>query len=161
MLSSTETPAKKMNHAASERRVTAIALQYWYSLRGPRECASKSGLVDSPRPTLVPHLFIVTPNGSPDSFHFSSAGEVLANLCRTDPVGRVVGETLPRLFRDRAQSLISTAFQIRKPLADCGRLHEARGTDMLYRSVYMPLADAEGRFESLLGAISFKRQIAA
>jgi hypothetical protein len=160
MLSKTATSLDKPAPLPSERRVTGIALRYWYGLRGARDCPARYQLAHAPRPELAPHLFILTPDDRADDYRVSTAGEELAKLCRSDPAGRAIGDSLPRLLRERAQAVIGTAFKIRKPLADCGWLHETRETDMLYRSVYMPLADSEGRFESLLGAISFKRQAA-
>jgi hypothetical protein len=149
---------KKVAHPASERRVTGIALKYWYDLRASRERPESSDVAGQPKEELAPHLFIVTPDKDGESYRFAGSCSTLKELCNGDPAGRKVGETLPRMLRDRAESLMATAFKIGKPLADCGHFTEWSGADVFYRSVYMPLADAKGRPASLLGAISFKRQ---
>jgi len=151
-------PARSERHPASERRVTGLALQDWYKSRGKRNFPRRSELGKRMRAQLQPHLFVLTPDENGHPYRVAAAGSELAKLCKRDPVGQVVGDTLPRFLWERAQGLIAAAGQVKKPLADSGRFPERDGTDVVYRSVYMPLADADGGFAGLLGAISFKRQ---
>jgi hypothetical protein len=160
MITSQSVAPGKSLPQAGERRITGIALRYWYGLRGARDCPAQGELEPTRPHELAPHLFIVTPGAAAESYRILEAGDALATLCRSDPVGRAVNDSLPRLMRERAQAVIWTAMKIRKPLADCGHFCETRDTDMFYRSVYMPLADRNGRLEGLLGAISFKREAA-
>jgi hypothetical protein len=157
MVSTAILPAKKAGHPASERRITGLALQDWYALRGKRNFPRRKEFTRRSRPHLEPHLFVLTPDENGHPYRIAAAGDVLATLCDGDPVGRAAGEALPRFLWERAQGLIAAAGLVKKPLADCGSFPERNGSDVLYRSVYMPIADADGGFAGLLGAISFKR----
>ncbi len=72
-----------------------------------------------------------------------------------------VWECLPSGMRERTAQVLAAAAAVRRPLADSDRFSDAAGDTVLYRSVFMPLAGADGRVTHLLGAFSFKSVAAA
>ncbi|MBT5415453.1 MAG: PAS domain-containing protein [Rhodospirillaceae bacterium] len=154
---SSETNTRAERATPAERRATGAALAYWDSLRGERDCPSVEELGIERMPDLNRNAVLIALEAdgrTPGMVAYG--GEEVERLCGTRTRGRTVGECLPSGMRDRTTQVLAAAAAVRRPLADSDRFSDAAGDTVLYRSVFMPLADADGRITHLLGAFSFK-----
>ena len=138
-----------------ERRVVGRALAHWDALRGSRRFPSHSDVNPETADGLGENIFVVALRGSEDEDEIVSSGEAFRNALTFDPVGRKVVEILPSAT-EKGLSFCRTAAALKKPIADVGRFTNAKGMEIRYRSVLLPLSDDQENINYLLGAISFK-----
>lgn len=141
----------------AERRATGTVLAYWDSLRGDRDWPSIEDVEIGCVPGLDRHTLLVeleADGRTPGTVAYG--GAEVERLCGTRTRGRAVRECLPTGMRERTTQVLAAAAVVRRPLADSDRFSDAAGGTVLYRSVFMPLASADGRITHLLGAFSFK-----
>ncbi|MDA0701733.1 MAG: PAS domain-containing protein [Proteobacteria bacterium] len=159
---SSETNTRAERATPAERRATGAALAYWDSLRGGRDCPSVEELHIDRMPDLNRNAVLIALDSDGHSAGtVAFGGEEVERLCGTRTRGRTVWECLPSGMRERTAQVLAAAAAVRRPLADSDRFSDAAGDTVLYRSVFMPLAGADGRITHLLGAFSFKSVAAA
>lgn len=138
-----------------ERRVICRALMQW-ELKRPDSRLPLDGSIDiHDSPDLTPHYFLVRLQPAVAASTFVYCGAVLAGLCLDEPVHRGVAEVLPRDLRDRMLDFFHSAVRYRNALADSDSFLASAG-QVLYRTIVMPLQNAEGAVSSIFGAFNYR-----
>ncbi len=144
------------------RRTNDRTLAFWNELRGDRAFPSPhdvtaSATVDSAEvETLRPNVFVVYFNGQPLESVFTFASEVLESVCGISTAHTRVADSLPSPLCDSMLSFVRALAKARKPIAVSSSFATENGTELLYRSIYLPLSVDQDKVEHLLGAFSFK-----
>lgn len=108
---------------------------------------------------FVDNAFLAATGESPEGYRVLSAGAtVRALLGGADPTGRAVAEVVPEAFRAGILDRLDMAARANRPLRESGNWPLGAGGEISYRAVLMPLADAAGRIDRILGAISLQIQ---
>lgn len=139
-----------------ERRISATALQYWRELAAPRRYPGRTQVTPSSAPGLWDHFFIIKVGMDPAEHVFEYAGPVLCAALGSDPTGRAVGDVLPREIVGRALYFQKAACDLMAPIDEAGRFKRRDGTEIVYRSVLLPLSDDQREANYLLGALNFR-----
>jgi len=136
-----------------ERRATYRALAYWEMLCAGGEVPS-GGLLDADAPPdLRQSLFVVSIRRPAESSVIAQGGAALDALCGGPATGRRLDEAMPYALRDTFGDLTRVIDQYRKPVLNSGMTQAGDGSTVLYRSILMPLGNADGRVTGILGAI--------
>jgi len=148
----------------AERRLVGQALTLWETLRDGRPFPSRADCTAprvgalAPRPrvgALAPSTFLIRVSDSEDGDRVVDCGPVLRDALGSDPVGQPVNRILPSAT-ERGLAFWRVAAELKKPIADIGSFTNAAGSEVLYRSVLLPLSDDQQRIDYLLGAFSFR-----
>ncbi len=144
-----------VNVRPEERRLVGRALACWEESRGTRRFPNRKDLDTVIRGRLDGTTFLVAIGDSEDTDHVVESDHALIDALRLDPVGKKVVEVLPSAT-EKGLSFCRAAAELKKPIADVGHFTNARGEDIYYRSVLLPLSDDQETINYLLGAFSFK-----
>ena len=144
-----------VNVRPEERRLVGRALACWEESRGTRRFPNRKDLDAVIRGRLDGTTFLVAIGDSEDTDHVVESDRALIDALRLDPVGKKAVEVLPSAT-EKGLSFCRAAAELKKPIADVGHFTNARGEDIYYRSVLLPLSDDQETINYLLGAFSFK-----
>lgn len=140
-----------------ERRSAYRALAYWEML-----CAS--GLMPTPRTLaedapddLRPALFMVSMRRPAETSVIAGAGATLDRICGKPAAGRRLAEAIPAGLRETLSDLTRVIDTYGKPVLNSGMAQAGDGRTVLYRSILMPLTDAQGQVTAYLGAIGCRQ----
>lgn len=139
-----------------ERRANSRALKYWQGLVGSRRFPARGDITAASAGDLWEHLFLVEITASPAEYRFALAGTVLAAALGRDPTGEKVAEALPGGMGARTVFLYQAAVGLKGPVDDANKWTRPDGTEILYRSIVLPLSDDGESVNALLGAFSFR-----
>ena len=143
------------DYAGMERRLVVRLLTYWRNLGGglghvperEAELSAQVGedwdwcfLLDCRRDSYDPSVQFV--------------GEGLIADFRDDPTDLAVSQIDFSTLLGKAAGRHSVAVERKLPVALSGSYGTSYGRDVLYRGVLLPLRDADGSFDYLLGAVS-------
>lgn len=148
--------AQAMSVDYSERRMVGQALALWEKLRGGRLFPSRSDCLDVAAREIEPNTFLIAVSANEDDDEVVGCGTALRDALGCDPTGQKVGKILPSAT-ERGLTFWRVAAELKKPIADIGSFTNAKGEEVLYRSVLLPLSDDQERVNYLLGAFSFRR----
>ncbi len=144
------------------RRTNDRTLAFWNELRGDRAFptphdVTASATVDSAEvETLRPNVFVVYFNGQPLESVFTFGSEVLESVCGISTAHTRIADSLPSPLCASMLSFVRALAKARKPIAVSSSFATENGTELLYRSIYLPLSVDQDKVEHLLGAFSFK-----
>lgn len=138
-----------------DRRLAGRALMHWESARRGRELPSladydAAGLPFSPSNTFV---IRIAPRENDDEI--VRAGEASSRAFGRNPVGLRALDIMPSAV-ERGLRFHRTAAELRKPIADVGGFTNARGREIMYRCVLLPLSEDQKTVDHVLGVFSFK-----
>lgn len=139
-----------------ERRANSRALKYWQGLLGSRRFPCRADITPGSAGDLWEHLFLVEITASPADYLFVLAGPVLAGALGRDPTGEKVAAALPGGMGARTVFLYQAAVGLKGPVDDANKWTRPDGTEILYRSIVLPLSDDGDSVNALLGAFSFR-----
>jgi hypothetical protein len=139
----------------AERRLVGQALTLWETLRDGRPFPSRADCTAPRVGALAPSTFLIRVSDSEDGDRVVDCGPVLRDALGSDPVGQPVNRILPSAT-ERGLAFWRVAAELKKPIADIGSFTNAAGSEVLYRSVLLPLSDDQQRIDYLLGAFSFR-----
>jgi len=148
--------ARPMPGSYSERRMVGQALALWERLRGGRSFPSRADCHDVATGEIEPNTFLIAVSENEDEDEVVGCGTALRDALGCDPTGQKVGKVLPSAT-ERGLTFWRVAAELKKPIADIGSFTNAKGEEVLYRSVLLPLSDDQERVNYLLGAFSFRR----
>ena len=165
--SAVQAPPRRNYVDGIERRACGRALSCWTRLAGPRRFPSRSQVTPASTDDLWDHLFLIRVDSATDEpsaqtpgqargHVIEEAGTVLRSALGADPTGRRVAEALPGAIRSHALKAQDMAIRLQMPVDDSGRWVRADGSEVLYRSAFLPLSDDQRRVNYLLGAFSFR-----
>ena len=149
------------------QRTNDRAFSLWRELRGsrayptPNEVASGADTSAEEAGTLWPNVFVVYFNGQPLDSVFTFGSPVLESVLGVETGGCRVADCLPGPLRDSMLSFVKTLSKTRKPIAVSSSFAVEDGSEVLYRSIYLPLSADQNNVEHLLGAFSYKQSPAA
>ena len=92
----------------------------------------------------------------PADYRFVMAGAVLQAALGRDPTNVKVSEALPGGMGTRTLFLHQAAVGLKGPVDDAAKWTRADCTEILYRSILLPLSDNGETVNALLGAFSFR-----
>lgn len=139
-----------------ERRANSRCLRYWQELAGSRRFPSRSDISQSTAGDLWDHMFVVEVTPVPSDYRFVMAGSVLQTALGRDPTGEKVSSALPGGMGTRTLFLHQAAVGLKGPVDDAAKWTRDDGTELLYRSILLPLSDDGNTVNALLGAFSFR-----
>ena len=143
-----------------ERRANSRCLRFWQELAGGRRFPSRAAVTREAAGDLWDHLFIVEATPIPADYRFVMAGAVLQAALGSDPTNVKVSEALPDGMGTRSLFLHQAAVGLKGPVDDAAKWTRADGTEILYRSILLPLSDNGETVNALLGAFSFRPVVA-
>jgi len=134
-----------------------IALDRWRSLAAPGRPAAAEAFTPDDCAGFVDHAFVATAGETPEGFRILRAGAAIcAMLGGAELAGRAVAEVVPDELRAGILDRLHTAASGTRPLRETGSWPLGESGAISYRAVLMPLADAAGRIDRILGAISLR-----
>lgn len=143
-----------------ERRATYRALAYWEKLcvEGAEPTTER---LDADAPAgLREALFVVRLRYPAEQSVIEEAGTALDGICGKPATGRPLAEAIPASLRDTFADLTRVIRSYGKPVLNSGTTLTGLGQTVLYRSILMPIGNADGKVTSYLGAIGY-RQLSA
>ncbi len=150
------TPPTIIRNDGVERRANSRALKYWKEVAGDRRFPARAQINQASAGDLWDHLFIVEVSGLPENYRFAYAGAVMKSALGMDPTGQTVASTIPGGMGTRTLFFHQAAVGLKGPVDDAGSWTRADGTQILYRSILLPLSDDQQSVNYLLGAFSFR-----
>jgi hypothetical protein len=139
-----------------ERRANSRCLRYWQELAGSRRFPSRGDISAATAGDLWDHMFIVEVTPIPADYRFVMAGTVLQTALGRDPTNEKVSTALPGGMGTRTLFLHQAAVGLKGPVDDAAKWTRDDGTELLYRSILLPLSDDGETVNALLGAFSFR-----
>lgn len=139
-----------------ERRANSRCLRYWQEMAGARRFPSRGDISASTAGDLWDHMFIVEVTAIPADYRFVMAGAVLQSALGRDPTGEKVSAALPGGMGTRTLFLHQAAVGLKGPVDDAAKWTREDGSELLYRSILLPLSDDGNTVNALLGAFSYR-----
>lgn len=139
-----------------ERRANSRAMKYWKELAAPRRFPARAQVTATTAGDLWDNLFLVEVTPAPDQYKFAYAGAVMCQALGRDPTGETVATAIPGGMGTRTLFFHQAAVGLKGPVDDAGAWTRADGTQILYRSILLPLSDDQQAVNFLLGAFSFR-----
>jgi hypothetical protein len=139
-----------------ERRANSRCLRYWQELAGTRRFPARAEITAATAADLWDHMFMVEVTPNPAEYRFVMAGSVLQTALGRDPTGEKVSGALPGGMGTRMLFLHQAAVGLKGPVDDAAKWTRHDGTEILYRSILLPLSDDAEAVNALLGAFSFR-----
>jgi len=139
-----------------ERRANSRAMKYWKETAAPRRFPARSQITAETAGDLWDNLFIVEVTPASDQYKFAYAGAVLRTALGRDPTGETVATAIPGGMGTRTLFFHQAAVGLKGPVDDAGAWTRTDGTQILYRSILLPLSDDQQTINFLLGAFSYR-----
>ena len=139
----------------SDRRVVGRALRNWEALRTRESIPLHSDCLANFDADILPGTFLIEINQHAENDVIFDCGPDLVSALGRDPVGLPVQSILPSAI-DRGLVFWRVAAELQKPIADIGCFMNAKGLNMLYRCIFLPVSDEGGRIAYVLGAFSYR-----
>ncbi len=136
-------------------RLVGRALTHWERLRGAREFPCYADYQDGSAPYDDSNIFVIRIRDSELADEIVQAGAAVATALGRDPLGCKAIEVLPS-STEMGLSYCRAAAEMKKPIADVGQFTNAKGEEVRYRSILLPLSDDQEKVDHVLGAFSFK-----
>ncbi len=138
-----------------ERRVIGRALKCWDSLRTPGMLPDAKACVTAFDRTMRSALIVIRVARRMEDDLIEACGESLRDAIGGDPIGMYARDILP-CSTERGLVFWRVAAEMRKPIADIGRFTNRAGIEVLYRALYVPTSDHNGRVDRLIGVFTPK-----
>lgn len=139
-----------------ERRANSRAMKLWKEIAAPRRFPARSQITAESAGDLWDNLFIVEVTPAADQYKFAYAGAVMIAALGRDPIGETVASAIPGGMGTRTLFFHQAAVGLKGPVDDAGAWTRADGTQILYRSILLPLSDDQQTVNYLLGAFSYR-----
>jgi hypothetical protein len=140
-----------------ERRVIGRALRRWDQLRENQSAPfpDRARCLISLNDGMSDSLVVIAVGSDEKKDRVIQCGAVFREALARDPRGLPVGQIMPSTI-ERGLVFWRIAAEMKKPIADVGGFTNARGEEILYRSVFLPVTDDGGSVTHLIGAFSYK-----
>lgn len=150
------TPPTIVRADGVERRANSRALKYWKEIAAPRRFPSREQITRETAGDLFDNLFIVEVGPTSDSYKYVQVGNILIAGLGHDPTGKTVASAIPGGLGTRTLFFHQAAVGLKGPVDDAGSWTRTDGSQILYRSILLPLSDDQQTINYLLGAFSFR-----
>ena len=141
-----------------ERRTSRLAYAYWFQMAAGRRFPSLDDLdleaAGDPRETF----FFLTAGRDAATCTVLDCGPVLIDALGHDPTRMTMGDVAPPAVRRRMLEALQYVIDIGNPMEDQGAFTRG-GKEVLYRLVFLPLAEDHSSVSHILGAFSFRLSI--
>jgi hypothetical protein len=138
-----------------ERRTSRRAYAFWFQMARGRRFPSLEDLDLDAIADLKEAFFVLTAERDAADCRVLDSGPVLADALGRDPIGSRFGHVLPDSARRRMLEALQYVLDIGNPMEEQGAFSR-KGKEVLYRLVFLPLADDHHTVSHVLGAFSFK-----
>jgi len=142
-----------------ERRTSRLAYAFWFQMAKGRRFPSLDDLdLDAAADLRDSFFFLSAAREAADCIVIES-GPVLAEALGRDPVRSRFGTAVPDPSRRRMLEALQYVLDIGNPMEEQGSFPR-NGREVVYRLVFLPLADDRHSISHVLGAFSFRLNIA-
>jgi len=128
---------------------------YWNSRRGERLMPARADIDIAKIPTLLPYVFLIDVLDGGLDFRFRVAGTHIRDVTEDEVTGQHVAEAFPEEFGAEVRQIWSKVVDSRRPVSGRGRLWVPGREHVTWEGVAMPLAEAGGDVNMLLGGVVF------
>jgi hypothetical protein len=142
-----------------ERRTSRLAYAFWFQMAKGRRFPSLDDLDLDAAGDLRNSFFFLSAAREAADCIVIEAGRALADALGRDPTRSPFGRTLPDGARRRMLEALQYVLDIGNPMEEQGSFSR-NGQEVLYRLVFLPLADDHHSISHVLGAFSFRLNIA-
>jgi hypothetical protein len=140
----------------SERRLNMRLMAYWQDLRGTSSHARVDRFDPDKIADLWPHCFSVAPARNPDRATLVHVGTAIAADSGLITDDLVVSDVPADTLLGKALHLVPEVLKLKYPVVDSGDFKDHLDRPSLYRSILLPLSDAEGKVCLLVGGARAK-----
>ena len=142
-----------------ERRTSRLAYAFWFQMAKGRRFPSLDDLDLDAAGDLRDSFFFLNAAREAADCVVIEAGRALADALGRDPTRASFGRILPDPARRRMLEALQYVLDIGNPMEEQGSFSR-NGKEVLYRLVFLPLADDHHSISHVLGAMSFRLNIA-
>jgi hypothetical protein len=128
---------------------------YWNSRRSERLMPARADIDIADIPTLLQYVFLIDVLDGGLDFRFRVAGTHMRDVTGDEVTGQHVAEAFPEQFGTAVRQIWSRVIDSRRPVAGRGRLWVPGREHVTWEGVALPLAEAGGDVNMLLGGIVF------
>lgn len=145
--------------AGIERRTSRLAYAFWFQMAKGRRFPSLDDLdLDVAADLRASFFFLSAARDATDCVVIES-GPALIDALGRDPTRAPFGAAVPDPARRRMIEALQYVLDIGNPMEEQGSFTR-NGKEVLYRLVFLPLADDHHSITHILGAFSFRLNIA-
>ncbi len=141
-------------YPASEDRVVRRLSYFWKSMLRGRAFPPMSSLDPRRLPIGWDHCFLLAIIENADDPPLDYVGEYLRRECGRDPTNLPVSKVPVDTLLEKSAQPFKMALQKQAPYIVEGNFRHARGVNILYRSILLPLGDGPDIIDYLLGGVS-------
>jgi hypothetical protein len=142
-----------------ERRTSRLAYAFWFQMAKGRRFPSLDDLDLDAAGDLRDSFFFLSAAREAGDCVVIEAGRALEDALGRDPTRASFGRILPDPARRRMLEALQYVLDIGNPMEEQGAFSR-NGKEVLYRLVFLPLADDHHSISHVLGAFSFRLNIA-
>jgi hypothetical protein len=153
------TPRHSEAPSGIERRTSRRAYAYWFQMAKGRRFPSLDDLDLDAAGDLRDSFFFLSAAREANDCIVIDSGTVLEEALGRDPTRARFGSVLPDPARRRMLEALQYVLDIGNPMEEQGSFSR-NGKEVLYRLVFLPLADDRHSISHVLGAFSFRLNIA-
>lgn len=148
---------KPLANTAQERRTSLVLLQYWNALRGDRDFPHENQLDPDELASIWERCFLVQVRDIEQvkDFNYTYFGMDLTEAYQSGVLDRDNGKMVAP-DANHLSHIYMEVLQTRDPFMDEGEYINAAGKTILFRQAFMPLGNADGVIESILGGAWFR-----
>ncbi len=151
-------PGNGTSTSGIERRTSRLSYAYWFQMAQGRRFPSLDDLDLDAAGDLRETFFFLTAARDAANCTVLDTGPVFIDALGHDPTGMKMNEVAPQMARRRMLEALQYVIDIGNPMEDQGSFTRA-GKEVLYRLVFLPLAEDHSSVSHVLGAFSFRLNI--
>jgi hypothetical protein len=137
-----------------ERRLVLRLLGIWRDARGENAFPSLADMRSEALDEIWPHAFLIDVADSGSEPVIREVGAEFATYCPDPLTSRAISETPHDTLAAEALSFVREVLERGVPVSRGGRFTGGDGSDLLYRSIVLPLSEDGERITSLIGAVN-------
>ena len=141
-----------------ERRLVLRILEHWRAARGARRAPTLDDLALDHAPELWENAFLLAVRED-GGMVFTAVGEVFQSYSPVRLVGVALAELPPDSLVAHFASFAGEVLARVVPITCGGQIPATGEPVVLYRSIVLPVADADGRISALLGAANWREVV--
>ncbi len=135
-----------------ERRLVLRVLNYWRHLAGEKEFPSIDEIDASDIPEIWPNCFLLDSSGNPDDPVLMDIGDQLQKDLGGDAKGKPISEVINESLLSAALGHYRQVATKKVPISLGGEYTKNDGTQVLYRSIILPLSGDGENIDKFFGA---------
>jgi hypothetical protein len=142
-----------------ERRTSRLAYAFWFQMAKGRRFPSLDDLDLDVATDLRDSFFFLSAAREAADCVVIESGQAIEDALGHDPTRAPLGTVIPDPARRRMLEALQYVIDIGNPMEEQGAFSR-NGNEVLYRLVFLPLADDHHSISHILGAFSYRLNIA-